>query len=51
MDEVGSDTTKHRSKVIADAGAIIRKYQETKEGDGKMNMHITACLTTRADGE
>jgi hypothetical protein len=51
MDEVGSDTTKHRSKVIADAAAIIRKYQKTKEGDGKMNMHITACITTRADGE
>jgi hypothetical protein len=51
MDEVGSDTTKHRSKVIADAAALIRKYQKTKEGDGKMNMHITACLTTRADGK
>jgi hypothetical protein len=51
MDEVGSDTTKHRSKIIADAAALIRKYQKTKEGDGKMNMHITACLTTRADGK
>jgi hypothetical protein len=51
MDKVGLDTTKHGSKVIADAAAIIRKYQKTKEDEGKMNMHITTCLTTRADGE
>jgi hypothetical protein len=51
MDEASTDTTKHRSKIIADAAAIIRKYTETPEGDDKMNMHITACLTTRADGE
>jgi hypothetical protein len=51
MDEASTDTTKHRSKVIADAAAIIRKYTETPEGDDKMNMHITACLTTRADGK
>jgi 3-keto-L-gulonate-6-phosphate decarboxylase len=50
MDEVGTDTTKHRSKVICDAAETIRKYCQTPEGDGKMNMHITACLTTRADG-
>jgi hypothetical protein len=51
MDEVGTDTTKHRSKIIADAAAVIRAYQQTREGDDKMNMHITACLTTRADGK
>jgi hypothetical protein len=51
MDEASTDTTKHRSKVIADAADIIRKYTETPEGDDKMNMHITACLTTRADGK
>jgi hypothetical protein len=51
MDEASTDTTKHRSKIIADAAAIIRKYTETPEGDDKMNMHITACLTTRADGK
>jgi hypothetical protein len=51
MDEASTDPTKHRSKVIADAAAIIRKYTETPEGDNKMNMHITACLTTRADGK
>jgi hypothetical protein len=51
MDEASTDTTKHRSKIIANAAAIIRKYTETPEGDDKMNMHITACLTTRADGK
>jgi hypothetical protein len=51
MDEVGTDTTKHRSKVLCHADTTIRKYCRTKEGDGKMNMHITACLTTRADGK
>ena len=51
MDEASTDTTKHRTKVIADAAAIIRKYTETPEGDNKMNMHITACITTPADGK
>jgi hypothetical protein len=51
MDKVGSDTIKHRTNVIANAAALIRKYQKTKVGDGKMNMHITTCLTTRANGE
>jgi hypothetical protein len=51
MDEVGTDTTKHRSKIIADASALIRQYQQTPEGDNKMSVHITACVTTRADGE
>jgi hypothetical protein len=50
MDEVGTDTTKHRSKIICDAAATIRHYCQTNSGDNKMNMHITACLTTRADG-
>jgi hypothetical protein len=51
MDEASADTTKHRSKVIADEADIIRKYTETPEGYDKMNMHITACLTTCADGK
>ena len=52
MDEVGNDTTKHRSKIVADKMNILaRMFQRTPEGDGKMNMHITACLTTRADGK
>lgn len=45
MDKVGTYTTKHRSKIIANAMAIIRKYQQTREGDGKMNMHVTGCRT------
>ncbi len=51
MDEVGNDTTKRRSKVIADVTTMTRMFQLTPEGDGKMNMHITACITTRADGK
>jgi hypothetical protein len=49
MDEVGSDTTKHRRKVIADKRNIIRLFTVTPEGD-RMNGHITVCVTTRADG-
>jgi hypothetical protein len=51
MDEVGMDTTKHRPKIICDAAATIRHHCQTNSGDGKMNMHITACLTTRVDGK
>jgi hypothetical protein len=51
MDEVGTDTTKRRAKVIASAEEMMRHFQITPEGDGKMNMHITACITTRADGK
>ena len=51
MDEVGNDTTKHRSKIVADKMNILaRMFQRTPEGDGKMNMHITACITTCANG-
>lgn len=48
MDEVGTDTTKHRGKVIAPA-ALNRLFARTPEGD-RMNMHVTACVTTQADG-
>ena len=51
MDEVGTDTTKHQSKIICDAATTIRHYCQTNAGDGKMNMHITTCLTTLADGK
>jgi hypothetical protein len=51
MDVVGNDTTKHRSKIIADKVAIMaRMFQMTPEGDGKMNMHMTACITTCVNG-
>jgi hypothetical protein len=50
MDEVGTDSTKRRSKVIA-AKAMGRIFQITPEGDGRMKDHITACITTRANGK
>jgi hypothetical protein len=50
MDEVGTDTTKHRRKVIADKrNPFSRIFTITPEGD-RMKGHITACITTRADG-
>ena len=52
MDEVGLDSTKHRNKIICSSlNNISRHFQRTPEGDNKMNMHITCCLTTCADGE
>jgi hypothetical protein len=52
MDEVGTDTTKHRAKIIGSTlNSIVRPFQRTPEGDGKMNVHVTCCLTTCADGE
>jgi hypothetical protein len=51
MDEVGADTTKHRKKVIADKVADwARVFQVTPEGDGKMNIHVTLCITTCGNG-
>jgi hypothetical protein len=51
MDEVSNDTTKHRSKIVADKMNIMaRMFQRTPEGGGKMNMHVTACITTCANG-
>jgi hypothetical protein len=50
MDEVGTDTTKHRRKIIADKrNPFSRIFTITPEGD-RMRGHITACITTRADG-
>jgi hypothetical protein len=50
MDEVGTDTTKHRRQVIADKrDPFQRIFAVTPEGD-RMKGHITACITTRADG-
>jgi hypothetical protein len=51
MDEVGNDTTKHRSKIVADKVATMaRMFQMTPEGDGKTSMHVTSCITTGANG-
>ena len=50
IDGVGTDTTKHRRKVIADKrDPFQRIFAITPEGD-RMKGHITACITTRADG-
>jgi hypothetical protein len=46
-----SGTTKHRSKIIADASALIQQYLQTPEGNNKMSAHIKACVTMRADGD
>lgn len=51
MDEVGTDTTKHRGKVLGSILDSTRQYTITPEGDNKMNMHLTCCLTSRADGK
>jgi hypothetical protein len=51
MDEVGTDTTKHRRKIIADKRNLFsRIFTVTPEGD-RMKGHITGCITTRADGK
>ena len=50
MDEVGTDTTKRRKKIYAEE-SFLPLFRITAEGDGKMNRHITLCITTRADGE
>jgi len=50
MDEVGTDTTKRRKKIYAQE-SFLPLFRRTAEGDGKMNRHITLCITTRADGE
>ena len=50
MDEVGVDTTKHRNKIVSSKQFKSRAFTVTKEGDNKMNMHITCCLTSRGDG-
>jgi hypothetical protein len=49
MDEAATDMTKHQCKVIMDNLSIVCQFALTLEGDGKMNMHITVCLTTWAD--
>jgi hypothetical protein len=51
MDKVGNDTTKNRFKGIADVETMACMFQLTLEGDGKMNIHITTCITTCANGK
>jgi hypothetical protein len=51
MDEVGNGTSKRRSEGIADVDTMACMFQITPEGDGNMNMHVTACITPHADGK
>ena len=50
MDEVGADTTSRRNRIYV-FKELLRFFQVTPEGDGKMNMHVTIAHTSRADGE
>jgi len=50
MDELATDTTQHKQKVIGDKQNRSRTFIITPEGDGKMNHHVTICLTSRANG-
>ena len=51
MDECALDTTRSRKKVICSHTETKRLFRITPEGDGKMNVHITVALTSRADGK
>ena len=50
MDECAIDTTKRKKKLCSKEDTA-RLFQITPEGDGKMNVHISIALTTRADGK
>ena len=51
MDEIATDTSKHRRKIIGNVSKLGRIFQLTPEGDGRMPFHITICLTTTATGK
>ena len=51
MDECALDTTRRKKKIICSAEEVHRLFHITPEGDGKMNIHITLALTSRADGK
>ena len=51
MDECALDTTKTSKKIVCSQKGIKRLFIITPEGDGKMKLHISLALTTRADGE
>ena len=51
MDECALDTTRTTKKVICSKEELDRLFQITPEGDGKMSIHISIALTSRADGE
>lgn len=45
MDELATDSTGHRQKIIGQFGSLGRAFHITPEGDVKMPFHITICLT------
>ena len=50
MDKCAVDTTRTKKIIISAKDDAKRLYLITPEGDGKMNIHITIALTSRADG-
>lgn len=50
MDEVGIDTTRNKCKIIVPKGFTGRIFTRECQGDGKMSHHLSAAITTRADG-
>ena len=50
MDELATDTSNHRRKIVGSATRLGRMFQLTPEGDGRMPFHITICLTTNNSG-
>ena len=50
MDEVATNCQDHRKKLIGDALHLGRLFQELC-GDSKMPVHITMCITTKANGK
>ena len=50
FDEVCTDPTKHKRKVLFDASVLSRLFQITPEGD-RMNSHVTTGIFTQATGE
>ena len=51
MDECSVDTTRQKKKVLCSCEDSQRLFQNTPEGDGKMKIHISIALTSRADGK
>ena len=51
MDELATDTSGHRRKIVGCANHLGRLFQLTPEGDGRMPFHITICLTTNCSGK
>ena len=51
MDELATDTSNHRRKIVGSVTRLGRMFQLTPEGDGRMPFHITICLTTNNSGK